>query len=114
MLRIASTVICLTVVASFIIFAVDQTSTAATRQQEQIAATNPTSTQDGSAPAHPKKQNAIKHDIDAVATELTSPFSGLVSGASGEWADRSVRLLLALLVYGFGLGYLARALRVRV
>ena len=45
---------------------------------------------------------------------LTSPFSGIVSASSSEWADHGVRLLLALLVYGFGLGFLARALRVRV
>jgi hypothetical protein len=113
LLRLASTVICLIVIASFLIFALDQTNTASTRQQERLAAGSPTPVQTSHA-AKPHKQNALKRDIDEVATELTSPFSGLVAGASGEWGDRATKLLLALLIYGFGLGYLARALRVRV
>jgi hypothetical protein len=36
-----------------------------------------------------------------------------VVSSSSEWTTRSVKLLLALLVYGFGLGYLARVVRVR-
>ena len=41
-------------------------------------------------------------------------FAGIVSNSDSEWATRSVRLFFALLVYGFGLGFLARTLRVRV
>lgn len=52
--------------------------------------------------------------IDEASGQLTSPFSGIVSGSSSEWATRGAKLVLALLVYGFGLGYVARALRVRV
>ncbi len=52
--------------------------------------------------------------IDEASEELTSPFAGLVSGSSSEWVIRGVKLLLALAVYGFGLSYLARVLRVRV
>ena len=36
------------------------------------------------------------------------------TGSNSQWAIRGVRLLLALLVYGFGLGYLARVIRVRL
>jgi hypothetical protein len=38
----------------------------------------------------------------------------VLSGSSSEWATRATKLLLALLVYGFGLGFLARLLAVRV
>jgi hypothetical protein len=113
-LRIASTVICLIVVASFLIFAVDQTSSAATQQKEEVVGDSQPAEATSSTSAKAAKHNVVKSDIEDVADELTSPFSGVVSAASSEWADRSVRALLALLVYGFGLGYLARALRVRV
>jgi hypothetical protein len=52
--------------------------------------------------------------LDEASGQLTSPFAGVMSGSSSEWATRIVELLLALVVYGFGLGYIARALRVRV
>ena len=52
--------------------------------------------------------------LDEASEQLTSPFAGLVSGSSSEWVIRGVKLLLAFAVYGFGLSYLARVLRVRV
>ena len=72
LLRVASLLICLTVIASFAIFAFDQTSSASTHQQEEL------------------------------------------NGAAPTAATHGVNLVLALVVYGFGLGFLARTLRVRV
>ena len=51
--------------------------------------------------------------IDEASNDFTSPFAGIVSGSSSEWAIHGVKLLLALLVYGFGLGYLRASIRVR-
>jgi hypothetical protein len=108
-------VICLIVIASFVTFALDQTSSASTQQRETLAGLAQPAAGNERPPAQPAKhKSTFSRDVDELAGELTSPFSGIVSEASGEWADRSVKLLLALLVYGFGLGYLARALRVRV
>jgi hypothetical protein len=108
-MRLASVAICLIVAVSFGIFAFDETRNASARQREelvgepraQLAATS-------------TRQSWLHRGIDRVSTAVTSPFSGVVDETSGEWAVRSVKLLLALLVYGFGLGYLARTLRVRV
>lgn len=109
MLRFASIVICLIVVASFVVFVVNQTSSASGHQREVLGETP------ARAPASGKPhENSIHKDLDEASKALTSPFSGIVSAASSEWANRSVRLILALLVYGFGLGYLARLVRVRV
>ncbi len=47
-------------------------------------------------------------ELDEASNELTSPFEGIVSASESEWASHGVKLLLALLVYGFGLGYLLR------
>jgi hypothetical protein len=113
LLKIASTVICLVVVASFAVFAVNQTKSASGHQQEQLAEVSPdTSAANAAARAHENK-GAVHEALDETAGALTSPFSGLVSGSSSEWATRGGKLVAALLVYGFGLGFLARTLRER-
>jgi hypothetical protein len=106
LIRIASFLICLIVIASFLIFAVGETKSASNRQQETISET--------SAPATVSHKSSLHKAIDEASDELTSPWAGLVSDSSGEWAVRSVRLVIALALYGFGFGYLARVLRVRV
>ena len=45
--------------------------------------------------------------IDGAAAELTSPFRSLIK-TNSVWVLEIVPTLLALLVYGVGLGYLAR------
>jgi hypothetical protein len=109
-LRFISIAICVIVAVSFLIFAVDQTNSASHRQTEATlgVVSGPTP-----ASAHQTK-NPVHRAIDDAAGRLTAPFSGVVAASSSEWASRGVKLLLTLLVYGFGLGYLARALRVRV
>jgi hypothetical protein len=111
LLRLASLVICLIVIASFAIFVVNQTSSASNHQQEEV--TNGHAVNPGSPSSSPHK-SALHKAIDEASDELTSPFSGITSGSSSEWAIRVVNLALALIVYGFGLGFLARVIRVRV
>jgi hypothetical protein len=106
----ASMAACLLVIASFVIFAFDQTSSASTRQQEEVFG-QPKST---STTASTAKKGTAHRAIDDVANELTSPFSAITAGASNEWVIRGVGLACALIVYGFGLGYVARVIRVRV
>jgi hypothetical protein len=115
LLRFGSTAICLVVIASFVVFAVGQTKSASGRQQAELAASAP-ATQSNGAPAGVPvaHESSVHRTLDEVASRLTSPFAGLTSGSSSEWTARIVTLLAALLVYGFGLGYLARTLRVRM
>jgi hypothetical protein len=105
-IRIASFVICLIVIASFVIFAVGETKSASNQQQESLSG--------GSGQVAPQHKSELHKAIDDASRELTSPFSGIVSSSSGEWAERIVTLAIALAIYGFGLSYLARVLRVRV
>jgi hypothetical protein len=117
LLRVASLVICLIVIASFAIFAVDETKGASAHQQEELngpAATNTNAGTPGSRGSSSPHEGSVHKAIDEASAELTSPFSGITSGSSSQWVIRGVNLLLALIVYGFGLGYLARVLRVRV
>jgi hypothetical protein len=119
LLRLASIAICLIVIASFALFAINETKSASGRQQEALVNGGPAATTTGSqsssgaASRAPKHESAVHKAIDEASSKLTSPFSGVLSSSS-EWATRGGKLLLALLVYGFGLGYLARMLRVRV
>jgi hypothetical protein len=117
LLRLASLVICLIVIASFTIFVVNQTSSASTHQQEELGGTPTTTTvTPGSPPpkTQPPHKSTVHKTIDEASDELTSPFSGITSGFSSQWAIRGIKLLLALVLYGFGLGFLARVIRVRV
>ncbi|HLL93093.1 MAG TPA: hypothetical protein VK252_09160, partial [Solirubrobacteraceae bacterium] len=106
LLRVASLVICAIVVASFATFAVEQTKSASGHQQAELKG----EVAPGSAVSTSSKEGSVHKKLDEAFNELTSPFASIVSGSSSEWAIRGVKLLLALLVYGFGLSYLARVL----
>ena len=117
LLRLASLVICLIVLASFAVFVVNQTSSASTHQQEKLPGGGPTATgpgASGSSKTSPPHESTVHKTLDEASDELTSPFAGLVSGSSSQWLIHVVKTALALLVYGFGLGFLARVIRVRV
>jgi hypothetical protein len=103
LLRLASVVLCVIVSLSMLLFAVNQTSTASGHQQAEL---------NGTPQTHSTHQSSLHRTIDEVAEAVTSPVSGVASSSS-EWGEHAIRLLFALLVYGFGLGYLARLLRIR-
>lgn len=85
-------------------FARDQIDTASIHQQAEI-------NDHGLVPAPPKApahHAQPRRFIDDAAGKLTSPFSSLVSHDSSIWVRHFVPTLFALLLYGVGLGYLAR------
>jgi hypothetical protein len=118
-MRIASVAICLIVVASFTLFAVNQTSTASKHQQQELSEGAPVPATGATAPAgtatsKPAHESSLHKAVDEASNALTSPFSGVTAGSSSEWVIHGVNLLLVLVVYGFGLGFLARFIRVRL
>jgi len=114
LLRLASIVICVITVASFALFVTNQTKSASSHQQEVLNGAVPT---EGSSPSSGAASEAAHHKstvhrvIDEASEALTSPFSGITSGSSSEWVIHGADVLLALLVYGFGLGFLVRVIR---
>lgn len=112
-LRLASLAACLIVIVSFGLFVLNRTDNASKHQQAELN-TPAVGEHTGPAPAAPGKESSTRKTIDEVAKTLTSPFSAVTDGSSSQWVIRSVGLLLALIVYGFGIGYLARAIRVRL
>jgi hypothetical protein len=109
---------CSIVIASFSLFAVNQTSAASTHQQQELKAEAvPATTAPGAAPIAAlaaSHQTSIRGSIDEASEWLTSPFSGLTSGSHSEWAVHGVDLVLGLFVYGFCLGFLRRMMRARI
>ena len=100
-------VCCGLVLASFVLFGVDQLSGASKHQVQEIA-TGATTTP-GVAPSDPHRTQPRRF-IDGAASVLTSPFKSIIQSNS-EWAQRIFVLVCALFVYGLGLGYLSRYAR---
>jgi hypothetical protein len=114
-LRLASIAICLIAIASFVTFAVDQAGKGSSHQQAEVneaapasATTTSTDTSTGS------KKSSLHEAIDKAFSTLSSPFSGITSGSTSQWAIQIVDTLLVLLVYGFGLSFVARLLPGRI
>jgi predicted PurR-regulated permease PerM len=108
-LRIASVVICLIAAAWFLTFAVNQTGSASNHQTTEISAAPGSPALSTSTP-ETKNEGTVHKKLNEVFSKLSSPFSGLTSGSS-EWTIHLVDTLLVLLVYGFGLAFVARLLR---
>jgi hypothetical protein len=116
-LRLASVVLCLIVVASFVLFVVDQTGSASAHQQAELnheTTTTTTGDPQGHGRWNSGSSGSPRRVIDEVAEAITSPFSIATDATSSEWLSRGIALALALLVYGFGLAFVARTIRVRL
>jgi hypothetical protein len=103
-LRTTAFLCCLLIVISFALFARDQAAGASQHQQTELVAGTSTGTPSGS-PSKPHAQP--RRFIDDAAKTLTAPFDAVVR-SSNPWVKHGLPALFALLVYGLGLGYLAR------
>lgn len=93
------------VALGFVLFAVGQASNSSERQQAEIAGTAapaPTPTVEA---VREQSQGPVHEAIDDANDVLLSPFEMLVSHGD-LWARRGLAAILALLVYGLGLGLL--------
>jgi hypothetical protein len=89
------------VIASFVMFTRDQLNGAAKTQASEV--NGPATPQ----PTPAKQEGQPGRFINGAATKLTSPFRSIVQSTSA-WVQHGVPTVLALLVYGVGLGFLAR------
>ena len=100
-------IICsLFVATSFALFARDQLAGASKTQQNQLAAEASPSSPTAPPPAQHQPAQPRRF-IDGVANTLTSPFDSIVHSNS-DWVNHGIPALIALLVYGVGIGFLAR------
>jgi hypothetical protein len=103
-LKLAAFACCSLVLASFGLFALDQLAGASKHQQTELASGTPATPPPVTA-HHGRDQP--RRFIDGAARTLTSPFSSIVQSGS-QWVQHMVPTIFALLVYGLGLGFLAR------
>jgi predicted PurR-regulated permease PerM len=116
--RWASIIACSFVTLSFLFFVVNQTSTASQNQTNAITGAASVHTDELTKLPNPppavekvrEKENDKFHEfVDDVDDVLLAPFTG-ISNSSSIWVRRLIPLGLALLIYGLGGLYLARAL----
>ena len=117
--RWAALIACAFVTLSFLFFAVDQTSNASqnsvneiTREAPEVKAESITKLPNPPPAierAREKENSGFHEFVDDVDDVLLAPFTG-ISNSSSIWVRRLIPLVLALLIYGLGGLYLARAL----
>ena len=105
------------VVLGFAMFAIDETDKGSKTQQAKLAE----ELRDSSDPVVPvvpdakqeaareKAHGAVREAIDDANDVLLRPFVDLVDSDS-SWVNHGIPALLALLIYGVGLGFLANML----
>ena len=109
-IRIAAIVACLFVVAGWGLFAIDQIRGASAASVAGIAG-DPTTFPDPSPDqekVREKLHSKPREFIDDVNDILLAPFAWITNDSPSKWVRRTIPALLAVLVYGFGGGFLAR------
>jgi hypothetical protein len=115
-IRLLAIATSLIVLAGFAFFAVDQMDEGSKTQRRALdtALGHPVST-DAVAPT-PREEQAreaqhgqVREAVDDANDVLLAPFASLIDSSS-SWVEHGVLALLALLLYGVGLGFLANLL----
>jgi hypothetical protein len=107
LLRLISILCSLVLIGSFAMFASDQAGTGSKKQVAQINADDSVQAPAARPTAPPKKHSAVRRAIDSANAKLVSPFTGVVASSS-PWTRHISQGLLAFLVFGVGVGFLAR------
>lgn len=106
-LRTLAILASLVLLASFALFAIDQAGGASSQAQSEVAAAG--SQTAGPPIKGPDTKGGVRATIDSAAGDLVSPLRSWAPGRADSWSSRSFELAVGLLIYGVGLGALARA-----
>jgi hypothetical protein len=113
-LRALAIVVSIFVLAGWSLFAIDEIRSASDHTQAQIAGAKATRQPDPTSReerARERIHNAVREAIDDVNDVLLAPLAFATDDSPSAWARRTAPALLALLLYGFGLAFLARFAR---
>jgi hypothetical protein len=102
------------VVLGFALFALDETDKGSKAQQAKLerelgTTVAPISPNAADEAVRERNQGTVREGIDDANDVLLGPFVDLVNSKSA-WVNHGIPALLALLIYGVGLGFLANAL----
>ena len=106
-LHYVSIVLTLIILASWVMFASDEISSASDTQSSAVTEQNETQ------PPAKDDRGGVRKAIDDAAETLTSPFDSIVNDDANAWARRTVPAALGLLLWGLGLAVLSRWLVTR-
>jgi hypothetical protein len=103
-LRLLSRFAVLAVLLGFGLFAVDELRGASDATRAELRGDEPEAVRDA-------RHGPLREAVDDVNDVLLAPFEVVAQDLPSAWAQRGVPALLALAVFGFGLGTLARYAR---
>jgi hypothetical protein len=106
-LRWAAVLCSLVLILSFGAFAYDEISESSEAQQDQIEGKDRPAPSSKDERQRERDHSDARELIDDANDILVSPFADLVDTDSA-WAARGIPFVLALLVFGVGLGFLSR------
>jgi hypothetical protein len=110
-LRITAIVCSVLIGLGWLMFAVGETKSASAKSA-QIVTGDDFATRVDLDPeqerAREEQHSKVHEYIDDANDILLAPFSSLSDSSDNKWVRRTVPALLGLLVFGFGLGFLAR------
>ena len=114
-IRLVAVVVSGFVLVGFAFFAVDELDRGSKTQQRALASGSSSEVIPiAPTPADEAEREAAHGDlrevVDDVNDVLLGPFSDIVDPNDDVWVARSVPTILGLLLYGFGLGFLANML----
>jgi hypothetical protein len=117
LIRLMAIVASAIVALGFVLFAADELRAGSETQQQALenelegrtAAQQATSVPPSSELAREQRHGTLREAIDDANDVLLDPFDELVD-SSNAWVARGIPVLLALLLYGVGLGMLANFL----
>ncbi len=110
-IRAASYVACALVTVSFGLFVIDESRAASNDSTAQVAGDHAARAADPSPAqerARERAHSSARELVDDANDVLVAPVAWAVPAGSGRWVARGLPWLLALVLYGFGLGFLAR------
>jgi hypothetical protein len=115
LLRFIAIVVCAVVALGFLMFAIDELNAGSKTQQSKIdqsadgknAIVVPPAPSPEDEAIRERQHGQVREAIDDANDVLLTPFSQLVSTSKSNWVTHGVPTVLALLVYGFGIGFLA-------
>jgi hypothetical protein len=116
LLRTVAIVASAIVLLSFALFGIDETRDASQKSAAAVAGLNATRASDPSPRQERARERAhsrAREASDDADDVLLAPFASIAGGADSSWVRRGVPALIALIVFGFGLSFLARFARGR-
>jgi|SRR5256885_8874285 len=98
LLLLVSTVCTLIVVASFVMFALEEANAGSTTQQDKVVSLDQPDPSSQTERQRERKHSKVRELVDDANDQLTKPFTGITT-SNNIWIERALPALLAFLLY---------------